>query len=100
MKGTWPSWDTHGAWPVQHQRGRTHKLLAPQERSRRFALLQKSWKPKKGFKGEWYVRIQVPGPEKAKEDKDNREKVAEKELEKDVQAVHRIPGIKDRTQIF
>ena len=86
-----PSWDTHGAWPVQHQRDRTHKLLAPQEKSRRFASPQKFWKPK-GLKGEWYVRIEVPGPEKAKEDKDNREKVAEKELEKDVQAVHCIPA--------
>ena len=57
-------------------------------------MLQKSWKPKKGFKGEWYVKMQAPGPEKAKEDKDNREKVAEQELEKDVQAIHRVPGIK------
>ena len=39
--------------------------------------------------------MQVPGPEKAEEDKYNREKVAEEELEKDVQAVHCVP-IRDR----
>ena len=41
---------------------------------------------------DWQVRIEVPGPEEAKEDKDNREKVAEEELEKDVQGVHCVPG--------
>ena len=40
---------------------------------------------------ECWVRIQAPGSEKAKEDKDNREEVAEEELEKDVQGVGCVP---------
>ena len=44
--------------------------------------------------------MQVPGSEKAEEDKYNREKVAEEELEKDVQAVHCVPGWKKDSEKF
>ena len=43
---------------------------------------------------EWCVRIRVPGPEEAEEDKNDREEVAEEELEKDVQGVHCVSGPK------
>ena len=43
---------------------------------------------------EWCVWIQVPGPEKAEENKNDREEVAEEELEEDVQGVHCVPGTK------
>ena len=43
---------------------------------------------------ELWVWIRVPGPEKAEENKNDREEVAEEELEKDVQGVHCVPGTK------
>ena len=90
--------------------------MGPGQFSTRGSALTNCWLPKKdqgdslcckspenqeGIKGEWHVMIiPVPGPEKAKEDEDNRKEVAEEELEKDVQAVHCIPKDKNMLDRF